>query len=118
MTQVFKVLTIIFFLCTVTACGVSQNKHQPLAKPGQSDRKHDIHVSFSFDTENDQGNRISGFRLYKEGNLICEVKDPKRKSIDCDFTSPGGSFLFTMTTHFEDGSESPHSEPFSFTLPD
>ena len=67
MTQAFKILTIIFFLSTVTACGVSQNKHQPLAKSDQSDRKHDIQVSFSFDTENDQDNRISGFRLYKEG---------------------------------------------------
>ena len=118
MTQALKILTIIFFLSTVTACGVSQIKNQPLAKSDQSDRKHDIEVSFSFDTENDQGNRISGFRLYKEGKLICEVKDPKSKNIVCDFTSPGGSFLFTMTTYFKDGSESPHSEPFLYTLPD
>ena len=134
MTQAFKILTIIFFLSTVTACGVSQNKHQPLANPGQLDKrhdipqpitnpgqldeKHDIHVTFSFDTGNDQGTRVSGFRLYREGKLICVTKDPNSKSIDCNITSPGGSFLFTMTTIFEDGSESRHSEPFTFTIRD
>ena len=118
MTQVFKILTIIVFMSSVTACGISQTKHQPLPKPDEPDRIHTIQVSFNFDTTNDQGNRISGFRLYKEGKLICETTDPGSRSIDCDFSSPGGSFLFTMTTYFVDGSESPHSEPFSYTISD
>ena len=134
MTHIFKKFVIFVLLTTAVGCGQNARTTQPIANPGQldkrhdipqpiaksdqSDRKHDIQVSFSFDTENDQDNRISGFRLYKEGKLICEVKDPKSKSIVCDFTSPGGSFLFTMTTYFKDGSESPHSEPFSYTLPD
>ena len=118
MTHVFKVLVIFVFIIAATACGVSQNNLQPVAKPDQSDRNHDIHVSFNFDTGNDQGNRISGFRLYKEGELLCETKDPNSKSIDCDIASSGGSFLFTMTTFYKDGSESRHSEPFTYTIPD
>jgi len=117
-THVFKVLVIFVFITAASACGVNQNKHQTVATPNQPDKKHTIHVNFNFDTGDDRGNRISGFRLYKEGKLICETRDSKSNRIDCDIASPGGSFLFTMTTYYEDGSESRHSEPFSYTIPD
>ncbi len=118
MTHAFKVLAIFVCITAAAACGPNQNKRQPVAKPDQLVKKHDIHVSFNWNTGNDQVNRISGFRLYQEGKLICETKDPKSKRIDCNFASPSGSYLFTMTTYFEDGSESMHSEPFSYTIPD
>jgi len=118
MIQVSKVLTIIVFISAVTACGVNQTRQPPPVKLDRPEKTHDIQVSFNFDTTNDQAKSVSGFRLYKGGKRICETTDPRSKSIDCDFTSPGGSFLFTMTTYFEDGSESAHSEPFSYTIPD
>jgi len=118
MTHIFKKFVIFVLLTTAVGCGQNARTTQPIANPGQLDERHDIHVTFSFDTGNDQGNRVSGFRLYREGKLICETKDLKSKSIDCNITSPGGSFLFTMTTLFEDGSESRHSEPFTYTIPD
>ena len=117
MTRLIKVLAILVFITAATACSLNEKKLQPIAKPGQSETKHDINVSFNFDTGNSQGNRVSGFRLYKEGKLICETKDPETKSIECNIASPSGSFLFTMTAYYDDGSESIHSEPFSYTIP-
>jgi len=118
MTHIFKIFVVFVLLTTLAGCGQNTRTTQPIANPDQLNEKHDIHVTFSFDTGNDQGNRVSGFRLYKEGKLLCEAKDPKSRSIDCNIASPGGSFLFTITTIFEDGSESRHSEPFSYTIPD
>ena len=118
MTHVFKVLAIFVFMTAVTACGVNPNKQQPVAEPYKSSKKHDIHIDFNFDAGNDKVNRISGFRIYQEGKLICETNDPRSTRIDCSFVSPSGSYLFTMTTHYDDGSESRHSEPFSYTVPE
>jgi hypothetical protein len=118
MTRLFKVLAILVFITAATACSLNEKKLQPIAKPGQSDTNHDINVSFNFDIENRQGNRVSGFRLYKEGKLICETKDPESKNIECNIASPSGSFLFTITAYYDDGSESIHSEPFSYKIPD
>ncbi len=133
MTHIFKFLAVVVLMITVTACGEMQYENEPFSKSGQfkkkykhqpatktdlPEKKHNIYVSFNIDTESIVDKRISGFRLYKEGKLICETRDPKSTSIDCDFSTQGGSFLFTMTTYFEDGSESMHSKPFAFTVPD
>lgn len=117
MSRVFKVLTIFVFITAVVGCALN-DKQQPVTTPVQSNKNHDIHVSFDFDTGNDQGHRISGFRLYQEGKLVCETNDPKIKRIDCNIASPGGSFVFTLTAYYDNGSESPHSQPFSFEIPD
>ena len=118
MTRLVKVLAIFVLITVTAACSLNEKKFQTVVKPGQSDTKHDINVSFNFDTANSQGHRVSGFRLYKEGKLICETKDPESKNIECNIASPGGSFLFTMTAYYDDGSESIHSQPFSYKIPD
>ena len=118
MVYVFKILTVFIYLTAITGCGVNEKNLQPAVIPGQTDKQHDIHVSFAFDTGNGQGRRVSGFRLYREGRLICETDDPRSNSIDCTIAGPGGSFLFTLTVYYDDGSESTHSEPFPYTIPD
>lgn len=117
MSYLFRILTIFVFIAGA-GCGLNEKTLQPAATPIQTDKQHDIHVSFNFDTGNGQGSRVSGFRLYQEGNLICETNDPSSKTIDCTIASPGGSFLFTLTVYYDDGSESTHSEPFSYVIPD
>ena len=81
-------------------------------------KRHDINVSFNFDSERALNKRAAGFRLYKQGKLVCETDDPQGESIECIIAGPSGSFLFTMTAYFEDGSESKHSQPFSYTIPE
>ena len=107
MLHLFKVLTIFLFISFFTSgCATKEIKI------------HDINVSFNFDTERDPGKRVAGFRLYKQGKLVCETDDPKGESLECNIVGPSGSFLFTMTVYFEDGSESRHSEPFSYAIPE
>ncbi len=118
MSYVFRILTVFVFITAATGCGLNEKNLQPAANPSQTGEQHDIHVSFNFDTGRGQGSRVSGFRLYQEGKLICETNDPNSNSIDCKIASPGGSFLFTLTVYYDDGSESQHSEPFSYTIPD
>ncbi len=118
MSYVFKILCAFVCITAAASCGLNEKNLQPVAIPSQKDKQHDIHVSFNFDTGKGQGSRVSGFRLYREGKRICETNDPSSKSIDCTIASPGGSFLFTLTVYYDDGSESTHSEPFSYTIPD
>ena len=117
MTHVSRFLTLFILMTIVTGCGVGSHKQQPIKKQPQAKKEHTINVTFNFDTGKDIEKRVSGFRLYKEGELICETTDPRSTKIDCAFSSDGGAFQFTMTTYFEDGSESGHSEPFTYTIP-
>lgn len=118
MSHLFKLLAIFALITAVTACAPNDKMSQSGAAPVQPDKNHNIHVSFNFDTGNEQGSNISGFRLYQEGKRVCETNDPESNTIDCNIASPSGSFVFTLTAYYEDGSESPHSKPFSYKIPD
>ena len=118
MPYVFRILTVCMCITAMTGCGVNEKNLQSAVLPSQTDKQHDIHISFNFDAGSGHGSRVSGFRLYQEGKRVCETNDPKSTSMDCRIASPGGSFLFTLTVYYDDGSESRHSEPFSYTIPD
>ena len=117
MAIVTKYLLVFFLMTTLAACGGSSHTQQAINGHSKTEKEHTISVSFNFDTGSGIDKPVSGFRLYKEGTLICESTDPNSTRIDCAFTSRGGTFQFTMTTYFEDGSESIHSEPFTYTIP-
>ena len=118
MSHLLKLLTLFVFITAVTGCALNDKIPQSTAAPAQPNKNHNIHVSFNFDTGTDQGNHISGFRLYQEGKLVCETDNPQSKNIECNISSPSGSFVFTLTAYYDDGSESPHSKPFSYKIPD
>lgn len=59
---------------------------------------------------------LAGFRLYYDDTLACEINDPTATSMDCEIDVPDGTSWFTMTCFMEDGTESAHSEPFSYTF--
>jgi len=59
---------------------------------------------------------LAGFRLYYDNTLACEVNDPTATSMDCEIDVPDGESWFTMTSFMEAGTESDHSEPFSYTF--
>ena len=107
MSHHFKVLTTFLFISIFTSgCATKEI------------RIHDINVSFNFDSERGLNKRVAGFRLYKQGKLVCETDNPKGERIECNIASPSGHFLFTMTAYFENGSESRHSSPFFYTIPE
>ncbi len=61
---------------------------------------------------------MTGFNLYQEGGLVCQVVDATATSMDCTVTLVNNSTQFTLTATFADGSESPHSAPFLFSTSD
>ncbi|MGB5233054.1 MAG: PKD domain-containing protein [Desulfoprunum sp.] len=75
-----------------------------------------IHVEWGYTPPTEPA--VTGFKLYQEGVLACETKDPKAAAMDCSVPLATTTTNFTLTATFNDGTESPHSAPFVFTLSD
>lgn len=60
---------------------------------------------------------VSGYRLYQNGQLACQSTHSKATSIDCQVTLNTSTANFTLTALFTNGTESPHSTPFAFSIP-
>lgn len=63
------------------------------------------------------GYSVSGYNLYMEGALACQTQSPNATSMDCTVSLPADTTRFTLTAAFSNGTESPHSSPFTFTQP-
>ncbi|MEF3692345.1 MAG: hypothetical protein V3574_04815 [Candidatus Moraniibacteriota bacterium] len=77
-----------------------------------------IHVEWSAYTPSD-GLVVSGFRLYREGVAIADFVGASLTQSDCDlviFSDFKPVQNFTLTATFADGTESPHSAPFPFSV--
>jgi len=74
-----------------------------------------IHVEWGYTPPTEPA--VTGYKLYQEGEYACETKDPKATAMDCE-VSLATTTNFTLTATFNDGTESPHSAPFAFTLTD
>jgi len=61
---------------------------------------------------------VTGFKLYQEDTVVCQVKDPSATAMDCSVSLAKETTDFTLTATFDDGTESPRSTPFPFTVPD
>ncbi len=63
------------------------------------------------------GYTLTGFNLYHEGSLACQTQIPSATSLACQVSLNADSAKFTLTAAFSNGTESPHSTPFTFTKP-
>ncbi len=63
------------------------------------------------------GFTVTGFRLYQEGTLACQNQNPNATAIDCTVSLTADTTNFTLAAAFSDGTESPHSLPFPFSIP-
>jgi PKD repeat protein len=61
---------------------------------------------------------LSGFNLYQEGSLACQLQNPGATTMDCTVSLTKDSTAFSLTAVFSNGTESSHSAPFNFTTPD
>ncbi len=75
-----------------------------------------LQVDFAFDTSQLTNKYLSGFRLYKEGTQVCETYQADATTINCDIPTEVGTFDFSLSATYTDGTESPQSAPFSFTV--
>ena len=78
---------------------------------------HSIHIEWDYDLASIPENvELLSYRLYKEGQQICQFDNPYDYTGDCEFMSDNGLYNFNLTAVFDDGSESPLSAPFPFQL--
>ena len=74
-----------------------------------------IHVEWGYTPPSEPA--VIGFKLYQEGAFACQVQNPDATSMDCQVTLSAATTNFTLTAAFSDGTESPHSAPFTFATP-
>ena len=80
--------------------------------------EYDIEIQYTY-VSTDQTNEATAFKMYAEGTYVCTTTPGTAGDIvACDAsTLRPGAYNWTMTAVFADGTESPASEPYAFTLP-
>lgn len=58
---------------------------------------------------------VDGFHLYNGTAKVCRFEGETARAGMCDVLVSSPTTAFTLAATFEDGTESPHSEPFDFT---
>ncbi len=80
------------------------------------DELHTIEVEFSFKTPDYLDKQLSGYRLNKGVEQICETEDPDATKIVCEFMTENGRFYFSLLAYYSDGTTSPPSPTFPFRI--
>jgi PKD repeat protein len=80
--------------------------------------QYDIQVDYSFDTGAVSGKEVSGYRLYKEADQVCDAELTELQSFTCKVTGESGDYNFFLSALYRDGTESPKSSAFTFTIPE
>jgi len=86
-----------------------------LLSPALAETTQTIHAEWSQYTP-PTGYSVSSYNLYKEGELTCQSFSASATSIDCQVTISAYTTSFTLSVSFTNGSESPQSAPFTFTI--
>jgi len=73
-----------------------------------------IHVEWGYTPPSKPA--VTGFKLYQEGVFACKTTIPTATGMDCTVSLIADTTNFTLTATFNDGTESPHSSPFPFTI--
>ena len=78
---------------------------------------HRIAINFSFDSSSVPNKELKGYRLYASGKTICEkAATVEPKPLNCTVKLIDGTYPFTLSVTFQDGTETAQSPPFEFTL--
>ncbi len=77
---------------------------------------HTLDIEFAFSDPGDPESQLLGYILYKEGEPVCETDDPNASMITCELLTEDGTFDFNLTAFYADGTESPPSPSFPFTI--
>ena len=77
----------------------------------------EIAVEFSFDAGSVTGKEVSGYKLYRAGDDVCQSGVIQPQVMSCMIPGPG-TYDFTLAVLFDDNSESPQSAPFQFSVTD
>ncbi len=78
--------------------------------------KHTLAIEFSFNAPADQGKKVKGYRLYKEGKQVCQTTKPTASKMECQLLMEEDTTNFTLAAYYSNNTESPQSAPFPFTI--
>jgi PKD repeat protein len=78
--------------------------------------QHEVQVEFSFDVNALPNKQIAGYRLYMEGQEVCNTGPVDPQNITCMVTAEDGTYDFTLAVRYDDDSLSPQSAAFPFTI--
>lgn len=102
-----------------------------LSQPCFAAEMRTLDIKFSFDAAAVAGKTLASFKLYQDSNLVCETDVPATGGITCVvspstqtneyqltayFPTTDGTHIFELAAHYTDGSDSPKSPDFSFTI--
>ncbi len=73
-------------------------------------------IEFSYTVPNHLAKQLVGYKLYKENIEVCATKDPSASKISCQFPSEAGTFDFSLKAYYANGTESPPSPSFPYTI--
>jgi len=75
-----------------------------------------LEIDFSFTAPEDPARQLLGYRLYKEGEQVCETTNPSSSSVTCELLTEDGTFDFTLSAYYSNSTESPQSPSFPLTI--
>ena len=78
--------------------------------------QHEVQVDFSFDVDAVPGKVIAGYRLYIQGQELCNTGPVDPQNITCMVTAEDGTYDFTLAARYDDNSLSPQSAAVPFTI--
>lgn len=84
-----------------------------------------LEIAFGFTPPLDLEPLVTGYKLHQQGTEVCSVGTAEITTSDsttaifrCSFNTEDGTFDFTLSATYADGSFSPLSGPFSYTIAD
>ncbi len=87
------------------------------------DQERTLEIAFNFSPPTELRNSLSRYKLFKSGHEVCTIPvneittDTSGNSIfSCTFLTEDGTFDFTLSAIYNDGSASPLSPPFQYTV--
>lgn len=87
------------------------------------DQERTLEVAFSFTPPADMQSSLTGYKLFKGTTEVCSVNsanvattDPATSVLSCTFLTEDGTFDFTLAATYSNGSSSPLSPPFAYSV--
>lgn len=75
-----------------------------------------LEIEFSYTAPDDPAKLLLGFRLYKDGEQVCDASDHFTNKITCEIFTEDGAFNISLAAYYFDGTESPRSPLFPLCI--
>ncbi len=114
-----KRITFILYVISLLMCGSNY------AISSDIEQERTFEILFKFTPPDNLTDHLQGYKLFKGSSEVCNVpineiyvsqEDPQGSMLNCSFLTEDGTFDFTLSAVYDDGSSSALSPPFSYTI--